>query len=235
LNESLNPELREEIEENVENVALNPMGNDLDAEIKIAEQQYKNLLEYAKRSDGLAKKLDEDRREEMVRLKHTSKQRMFYALGHLFSFGIYTKREKSTPELFAQMDMRRRLDYHERYIREVARLTTKVEIDSDTAAVRRSLEFISQNGTDAESKTAQAIAKLFSKTDIEEMKQLCLTSLYRINNSAAKKELLAFYKNEKLDAHWRDVCARYLRLAIQEEQKISSDSLKAITKALGSN
>jgi hypothetical protein len=234
LNESINPDLREEIEDNVENVALNPMENDLEAEIKIAQQQYENLIAYAKRSDGLAKKIDEDRREEMVRLRHSSKKRMLFALGHLLSFGIYTKREENTPELFAQMDMRRRLDYHERYLREVARLTAKVEIDSNVAAVRRSLQFIAQNGTDAQGKTAQAIAKLFSKTDIEEMKQLCLTSLYRINNSTAKKELLALYENEKLDAHWRDICAQYLRLAVKEEQKISSDSLKAITKAIGS-
>lgn len=234
LNESLDTELREEIEDKLEKVSLNPMENDLDVEIKIAQQQYENLIAYAKRSDGLAKKLDEDRREEMVKLKHSSKKRMLYALGHLFSFGLYTKRaEEATPELLSQMDMRRRLEYHERYLIEVTRSTAKIEIDSDVIAVRRSLEFVSQHGKDAQGKTAKAIAQLFTRTDMDELKNLCLTSLYRINNSTAKKELLALYNNQKIDVRWRDACAQYLRLAIKEEQNISSNELKAITKAIG--
>lgn len=235
LNDTLDPNLRDEIGKQVEKVSLNPMENDLDAEIKIARQQYANLIEYAKRSDGLAKKLDEDRREEMVRLKHSGKQRMLYSLGHLLSFGLYTKREDATPDLTAQMDMRRRLDYHERYLLEVARKTARIEVDSDLAKVRRSLDFISQHGNEAQSKTAKAIAQLFARTDMEDMKELCLTSLYRINNPTAKKELLAIFTNEKLDERWRNTSAQYLRLAVKEEQKISSGELKAITKALGSN
>lgn len=235
LNESLNPNLRDEIENQVEKVSLNPLENDLDVEVKIARKQYENLMAYVKRPDGLAKKLDEDRREEMVKLKHSGKKRMLYALGHLFSFGIYTKREDPTPDLVAQMDMRRRLEYHERYLTEVAGTTAKVEVDSDIAQVRRSLEFVSQYGSDAKGKTAQAISKLFARTDMNEMKQLCLSSLYRINNPTAKKELLALYNNEKLDVQWRNVCADYLRLAVKEEQKISSNELKVITKVLGAN
>jgi hypothetical protein len=233
LNESLNPKLRDEISDRVESVSLNPMENDLDVEVKIAKQQYENLIAYAKRSDGLAKKIEGERREEMTRLKYSSKKRMLFALGHLFSLGLYTHRETQTPELRAQMEMRRRLDYHERYLREVARVTAKLEVDSDVAAVRRSLEFVSQNGSEAQAKTAQAVAKLFSRTDDEAMKQLCLSSLYRINNSAAKKELLALFNNKKLDARWRDMSAQYLRLAVKEEQRIAPADAKAISKAIG--
>ncbi len=233
LNESLDPKLRDEIANRAEVVSLNPLENDFDVEIKIARQQYANLMAYAKRPDGLSAKIEKERREEMTRLKHGSGKRMLFALGHLFSLGIYTHREDDTPELRAEMDMRRRLDYHERFLRETARLSAKPEIDSDMKALRDSLSFISQNGKEAQSKTAKAIAKLFSITEDEEARNLCLVSLYRINNSTAKKELLSIYNNHKLEVRWRDLSANYLKLAVKEDQRIAPNDAKTIVKIGG--
>ena len=64
LNQSLDPELREQIGNRLEKVSLNPMENDLQAEAKVANQQYQALLADAKRPDGLPRKLDRDRRSE---------------------------------------------------------------------------------------------------------------------------------------------------------------------------
>lgn len=224
LDESMDEEFKDEISDRLEKVSLNPRENDLDSEVKIARRQYENLIAYAKQPQGLAAKIDKDRREEMTRLKHGGKQRMMFAAAHLFSFGFYTHREKSTPELLAQMDIRRRLDFHERFLRETARDSSNPEIDSDVEAVKQSLDFIAEHGKDANSKTAQAVAKLFLISNDEDLRLLCLKSLDKIENTKAKKELLAFYENENLNSQWRNLCANYLKLEPIVEQRISSNN-----------
>lgn len=221
LDASLEPDFRDEIADRLETVSLNPLENDLDVEIKLARKQYDNLMNYAKRPDGLAKLIGRDRREEMTRLKHSGKQRMLYALGHLVSFGIYTHREKETPELLARMDIRRQLDYHERFLRETARLSAKPEVDSDLAQVKRSLDFVAQNGN-VSSKTVRVIAGIFSITEDEQTRYLCLKSLEKIDSKASKKEMLALYENQKLDVHWRNMFAKYLNLPAVENAPVKS-------------
>lgn len=230
LNASLEPKFRDEIADRLETVSLNPLENDLDVEINLAQQQYENLMTYAKQPDGLPAQIDRERREEMTRLKHTGRQRRLYSLMRVLSFGNYKHREKYTPELFAEMDLRRQLDYHERYLIETAEITVKPEIDSDVNAINRSLTFISENGDAAQGRTAKAVAKIFTATENAELRELCLSSLYKVNNSTAKKELLAIYQNPKIDEHWRNISAKYLKLAAQELQNISPVDSKTIAK-----
>lgn len=230
LNASLEPEFRDEIAARLESVSLNPLENDLDVEINLAQQQYKNLLEYAKRPDGLAAQIDRERREEMVRLKHTGRQRILYSLARVLSFGAYKHREKNTPALFAEMDLRRRLDYHERYLNETAKTTVKLEVDGDIKAVNNSLTFISENGSAAQGKTAKSIAEIFVATDDEQLRTLCLDSLNRIDNKTAKKELLAIYNNQKIDVRWRNISAKYLKLPVKESANITSASAKTLAE-----
>lgn len=224
LDASLDEDFRGEIADRLETVSLNPLENDLDVEVKLARRQYENLMTYARRPDGLAKLIEQDRREEMTRLKHGGKERAMYALGHLLSFGIYTHREKDTPELRSQMDLRRQLDYHERFLREVARMSSRPEVDSDVDSIKRSLIFLSENGGEAKSKTVKAVAKLFSITEDEQMRMLCLNSLNRIDSPAAKKEMLALYEDKKLDAHWRNLFALYLNLPAVDSSPIITTS-----------
>lgn len=229
LDNDLNKDLKDEIANRLEYATLNPLENDLETEIRLARDQYENLLAYAKRPDGLPKQLDKDRREEMVKLVHGGKARLLYSAAHFFSFGLYTKREKATPELLARLDARRQLDLHERYLREVAHNSAKPEIDSDVETLRRSLQFVSENGAAAKEKTTRALAKIFRITDDEEMRGLCVTSLYRINNSEAKKQLLAIYGNSTVTENWRNLSAHYLKLALEEGQQISKRDAQTIS------
>jgi hypothetical protein len=228
LDESLDAELRDEITHRVESATLNPLQNDADVEARIAKAQYQNLMAYAADPNGLSKKIADDRREEMSKLKHSGKVRALHALGHLFSFGLYTHRETATPELLARMDTRRQLQYHERYLREIASASSDPAVDSQPELLKRSLTFVSHNGADAEEKTTRALARIFAISKDEDIQNLCLTGLYRINSSAAKKELLAIYNNSVIPDRWRNVSAHYLRLALQEGQRISVRDARSI-------
>ena len=228
LDDSLDNDFRNDIANRLEKVSLNPLENDLDAEARIARQQYENLLAYAKRPDGLPAQLDRERRGEMVKLAHGSKERLLFNLAHYLTLGGYTHREKATPELVAAMDIRRQLHFHERYLREIAYTSAKPEVDSDVVAIKRSLMFISQNGSGAEEKTTRALAKIFSITDDDDMRSLCVTSLYRINNSAAKKQLLAIYIDSNLSERWRNMSAHYLKQALSEGQVMTVRDAAAV-------
>lgn len=227
LDQSLDEDFKDQIASRLEKVSTNPLENNLEVEVRVARKQYENLIAYAKRPDGLAKKIEQDRREEMVRLKHTSKQRMLYAAAHLFTLGMYTHRETPTDELFAEMDLRRRLDFHERLLRETARDSARPEIDSNFASVKKSLAFIAEHGEAANGKTAKAVSKIFLMTGDEETRMLALSGLHKMDSPAAKKELLALYENQKLETEWRNVCAEYLELSpVADERQISSTGVK---------
>jgi hypothetical protein len=228
LDSTLDKDLKKEVARRLENASLNPLENDLDAEATLARTQYENLLAYAKRPNGLAKQIDNDRRQEMTKLVHGGKKRLLFSLGHFLTFGRYTHRENMTPELFARMDVRRQLDHHERFLREVAYHSAMPEIDSDVEAVKRSLEFVSQNGAAAKEKTTRALMKIFSITGDAEMRSLSLAGLYRIDNSAAKKQLLTIYANAATPEKCRSETAHYLKLALEEGQQISKRDAKTI-------
>lgn len=230
LNASFEPEFRDDILERLESVSLNPLENDLEIEMKLARRQYENLVEYAKRPDGLPEQIEKDRREEMIDLKHGTGQRVLYRLGNIFSFGIYKHYEKDTPELRNALDFRRQLDYHERFLIETARVSAKPEIDSDAEAVKNSLRFMTERGDAASTKTANAVAKLFSITDDVEILSLALSGLYGINNPTAKKQLLEIYQNQNTASRWRDLSLFYLKLAVKTRQNISPNDALAISE-----
>jgi len=231
LDQDLNPGLRSEIAKKVEKVSLNPMQNDLDTEMNLARVQYKNLMEWAKRPDGLPAQLELDRRKEMTTIANAGKSQLGTNLAKLFTFGLYKPKPVAwTPELVAKMDLKRQQDFHERVIRECAYYSSKPEIDFDTVALRSSLQFMAASGTGAGGKTAQSLAKIFAMTDDAQMRELALGGLYRINNSEAKNALLAIYQDPKLDPRWKDICAKHLKKALAEGQRILPGDAAAIAR-----
>lgn len=228
LDASLDDDFRADVARRVESATINPLENGPGTEANLSRMQYENLMAYASRPDGLPKQIQDDRREEMTRVKHGVKGRIFFGMAHALSFGLYTHREKASPDITAQLDVRRQLDFHERYVREVAFASARPEIDSDVPTLKRSLRFVTENGSPADAKTTRALAKIFAVTTDEDIQSLCLTALYRINNSSAKRELLAFYSNTNIDPRWREMCAHYLKLALKEGQHISKRDAEKI-------
>lgn len=228
LNESLDAGLRSEIQNRMDRVSLNPLENGADREAEIARQQYAALMAYAKRPEGLAKRLENDRRTELVPLRHGNTAQVLYRLANIASLGLYTKRERMTADARGELDIARQVQYHTRFLREVANSTARVEVVWRVEDVRRSLEFMALYGARANDKAAGAIAMIFAKSQDEQMRTLALDSLYRINNETAKRELLRVSRDEKIDAHLRERSVEYLRRAVRERQRIAPADMKAV-------
>jgi hypothetical protein len=227
LNQSLDPELREQIGSRLEKVSLNPMENDLQAEAKLATEQYAALLAYARRPDGLPRKLDRDRRAEMVALEHGRAEQILFRLANVLSFGKYTHREKSNPEMEARLDDVRRLAYHTRFLREVARSSPQIDVTWNLDEVKRSLQFIAGHGASTDSKIATAAATIFVRTQDTETRRFCLESLSRMTNPRAKTELLRLSQQKDLDQAGRDLLISYLKTPHQPAEPIVATSEKS--------
>lgn len=229
LDATIDAGLRGEIEKRVETLSLNPLDNDLDAEARIAKEQYAALVRYAKNPEGLAARLVRDRREELVPLEHGKTSRVFFRLANVLSAGIYKHREDGTSEsVRAALDSERRLAYHKRFLEEVARSTPVVEVKWNIEDVRRSLRYVAEAGERGGEGAARAASKIFDQTADEETRRLCIDSLYRINNESAKSALLRIYKSPELDENLRQLTADYLRNALREDQRIAPEDAKAI-------
>jgi hypothetical protein len=211
LNNSLEPELRDEIEGRAEKISLNPFENDLHAEANVALDQYRALVAFAKDPSGLAAMLERDRRAEMTPLEHGQKARIAFRVLNILTFGKYVHREKLTVDMEDRLDIARRLQYHTKFLQQIAKSSAEVEITSNMNDVLRSLHFIAQHGSEAGASAAAATAKIFARTRDEETRSACLDSLSRIGNPKAKNELLRISQNPAVDQRFRDIATDYLR------------------------
>jgi hypothetical protein len=230
LDASLDPQLRDEVSQRLERVSLNPLENGLETEAQLAREQYAALMEYAHRPDGLPARLDRDRRAEMVPLKHGRAGQALLRLGNVLSFGLYTHRERATDELAERLEMQRRLAYHGRFLREVAKSSPQVEVVWNMHEVKRSLNFIAEHATVEDSKAAKAAALIFARTSDTEARELCLKCLYRINNETAQNELLRIAQNQKIEARWRNMTVEYLK-AMHAERRLASSEIRAVSNS----
>jgi len=233
LNASLDPSLQKEIAQRLERVPTDPLFNDAPAEAKLARDQYKALLEYALRADGLPSRLQRDRRAEMVSLKHGRAEQMLFRMANVLSFGRYIHLETESPELLARMELMRRLEYHSRFLGQVAASSPQVEIAHNINDVRRSLQFLADNGAEASGKAARAAGRIFARTQDEETRRLCLSTLYKIADKTAKNELLHIYRKAEPNSDVRPAIAEYLRQAIRDDKRISRAEARSVLNVIG--
>jgi hypothetical protein len=222
LNASLNPQLRDQIDDQLEKVSLNPLENDLAVEARLARGQYEELMAYAQRADGLPAKLDRDRRAEMVPLEHGRPAQILLRVANILSFGKYAHREKVTAEMEARLDVARRLSYHTRLLRKIGKSTAPVEIAWNLEEVKRSLQFLAQHASEADSGAASAAAKIFMLTEDSDTRRACLDSLSRMNTRRAKNELLRLSEDKRLDPAWKAIVVSYLNKPDTEDPLASS-------------
>jgi len=222
LNDTLDPKLREETNDHLENVSLNPFENDLEVEAKVAREQYEALVGFAKDPDGLAAKLERDRRSELLPLEHGRNAQIVFRAANVLSFGRYVHREERTIDMGSRLDIARRLSYHTAFLRQVAKAGIQVEVAWNAEDICKSLNFIAEHGDKAGEHAVAAAAQIFARTKDDDVRRACLESLSRISSNKAKTELLKISENQLLDQRWRDTAASALRQLNEPAQPIAA-------------
>ncbi len=213
LNSSMEPELRNEVSGRLEKISLNPFENGLNAEAKIATEQYNALVAYARdpSAEGLGAKLQRDRRAELTPLEHDGKARLAFSVLNVLSFGRYVHREELTDDMEDRLDIARRVQYHTNFLQQIAKSSAEIDVTWNLDDVRRSIRFIAEHGSEAGGNAAAATAKIFARTRDDETRRACLDSLSRIRSSKARNELLRISQNNEIDKALRDLASEYLR------------------------
>ena len=213
LNSSMEPELRNEVSGRLEKISLNPFENGLNAEAKIATEQYNVLVAYARdpSAEGLGAKLQRDRSAELAPLEHDGKARLAFSVLNVLSFGRYVHREELTDDMEDRLDIARRVQYHTNFLQQIAKSSAEIDVTWNLDDVRRSIRFIAEHGSEAGGNAAAATAKIFARTRDDETRRACLDSLSRIRSSKARNELLRISQNNEIDKALRDLASEYLR------------------------
>ncbi len=232
LDSTLDDELRDEVGKRLETVSLNPLENNVEAEEKIARQQYAALMHYAQRPDGLLKRIQLDRRSELREARMNGTERVLTQIGKVASFGLYRPRADWNETARERLDVARRLNFHNRFLRQVARSSPRVEVTWDIERIRESLRYVAAHGKAASSQTANAAARIFVNTEDAETQRLSLNCLYRIDNETAKSALLKINQDEKTAAQWRSLSREFLRMIITEAQRIRPGDARVISSMM---
>ena len=232
LNNSMAPDLRTEVSGRIETISLNPFENDINAEAQIALDQYAALAAFAKDPQGLAAKVERDRRAEMTPLEHGSKAQIAFRVLHVLSFGKYVHREERSGDMEQQLDIARRLQYHTQFLQQIAKSSAEVDITWNLDDVKRSLNFIAQHGEQANGTAAAVTARIFARTKDDETRRRCLEGLSRIRSSKARNELMRISQNTDVDQTLRDLASEYLR-GVRRDQPIAATTLSGPPIAAG--
>jgi hypothetical protein len=232
LNNSMEPALRTEVSGRLETISLNPFENDINAEAKIALEQYAALVAFAKDPKGLAAKIERDRRAEMTPLEHGSKAQIAFRVLNVLTFGKYVHREERVVDMEDRLNIARRLQFHTRFLQDIAKSSAEVDITWNLDDVKRSLHFIAEHGEQANGTAAAVTARIFARTKDAETRRTCLDSLSRIRSSKARNELLRISQNTDVEQTLRDLANEYLS-GVRRDQPIAVTTLSGTPIAVG--
>jgi hypothetical protein len=231
LNDSLDPELRAQVNGRLERVSLNPFENDLETEINVARRQYDALVSYARDPKGLASRIERDRRAELVPLEHGGVAEFGFRLMNVLSFGKYIHREEQSGDMVERLDIARRLTYHTKFLQQVAKSKAEIDVSFNSDEVKRSLQLIADYGNQVGGTAAAAAARIFTRTRDDEIRRACLDSLSRITNPKAKNELLRISQNTDFEKRWRDLAELYFERSNEQAPSITASANGSQMKA----
>ena len=209
-NAGISSAMRLEIGHRVENVAVNPLENDLTTEVALARSQYRALLNYASRPDGLRVDVNRDRRAELTASSHGDLSKFFFRAGGVATFGLYRHREEERPDSESVLEAQRRNLNQTNFLNEVVKSGPHIDVHWDLDKVRQALHDVSTNDSLSEFAMADTAFRIFDQSRDEDVRQLCLETLYQANTTAARKKLQLIAQDTSLAQVWRTRIASYL-------------------------
>ena len=201
-------ELKAELLQRLDHLALNPLENALDTEVRVAKEQYTALMQYAASPGGLQARIGRDRKKELDAYEHSRMNRLLAAFGRLFRGG---SPDPANQELLrAELAGRRRADTHIRYLEELLASSPRPEVVRDPSQVGEVIEALATD-PEAGPRAPRLIAELFARSGDYGIRMACLRSLQRSQNQEAKNQLLQLSRNPAVGDSWRALSMALLK------------------------
>jgi hypothetical protein len=177
LDGSIDPGLRTELQKRMEEAHLNPAGESIFDQAKIARGQYAALLRYAEDPEGLPARLRRDREGEMAAYRHTWKARAGMKLATVATLGIYSHHERDVDELAQERRVARQMVF----LAKVAQSGPQAEVVWNMEDVRRAVAEVS--AVKLSPKSAVLVAKIMRQTGDHETRLACERALMTLDAS----------------------------------------------------
>ncbi len=202
----LDPKLKTELTRRLDHLAVNPLENNLATEAKVAREQYAALLQYAGSPQGLAAKLERDRRKELDSYTRSRAMRLLAGLGRLL--GSPKPVGRPDPILLAQLDSRRRAASRIGSLEALLSASPRPEVVRDPSQIRMLIEALSAEA-DVSPRASQLIGQIYARSADSELRIACLRALQRLDVEAAQTELLKLAQDPHSTDQWRALCLLY--------------------------
>ena len=147
LDQSLDADLRVELQKRLEVMGINPLEQSVFSQSKIAAKQYNALLSYADSPKGLLKRLDRDRQSELTAYRHSLQARIGLKLAHVVTLGAFTHKEAADQKALAfELGRYRRAQRNEQFLETVARSTPQVEVVWNPERIEQAMNDLRSTG-----------------------------------------------------------------------------------------
>jgi hypothetical protein len=174
LDDSLDADLRSDIQRRVNSLAVNPMEAAPERDMEVARTRYAQLQADAAEGGRLAERIDKGRRAELADFGETKKTRVAETLLHDATFGLYTHRVKSDYDNLAALDRDRRIQYQLNFLDALVAAGTQPEVTYDSSRIKESIEELSG---------------LLSTTDIREIQMHAAATIEQIQKISKDAEV----------------------------------------------
>ena len=201
LDSTLDPRLRNEMLRRLDHLALNPLENHINVEATVAREQFAALLQYARSGDGLAAKLNYDRRRELASYTQPRIARMFAGRENV---------SKSDAAVNAELASYRRARRAKDYLTALLAASPRPDVISSKDQVLQSIEDLSANPRTA-ARSASLIARVFAQSSDAELRFACLRALRFSTGVEARNELWRLSLNDEIGDSWRAICLQFFR------------------------
>jgi hypothetical protein len=191
--------LKAELLNRLEHLALNPLENGIPAEAEVARQQHAALLAYAGSPRGITIQLERDRRKELESYTRPRAMRLLAGVGRLFTRGPRVDPEHPDPQLRAQLDSHRRANNQCRFLNQLLASSPRPDVVWDTDAIRVSVDALSSERA-AGPLTPRLIAQVFEHSLNGDVRAACLRALERLNTLAARNALRRLSQEPQVNA-----------------------------------
>jgi hypothetical protein len=140
LDRQLNPQLRQELQQHVHSLDINPLEAAPSREMEAARERYAQLQAQTEEGGALMVRLNKQRRAELAAFGETGGSQIAHELFHTATFGVYTHRVKPAPENLSALDRDRRVEYQLSFLNSLAAADTEPEVAYDSSQVRASVK-----------------------------------------------------------------------------------------------